>query len=103
MRFLNGLALAVKVMLVAFSAVPIVAVALDAVTLEPIEVTSSKLPVTLRDAPATVTVVSGDELRARGARDLRTALSQVAGVAIAPGGDAGGRFGRSIPLGLARI
>jgi len=90
MRFSNGWALAVKVMLVAFNAVPIVAVALDVVTLEPIEVTSSKLPTTLRNVPATVTVVNGDELRARGARDLRTALSQVAGVAIAPGGDAGG-------------
>ena len=39
--------------------------------------------------PAMITVISGDELRARGVTDLRTALSLVAGVDIAPGGDAG--------------
>ena len=36
-----------------------------------------------------ITVIDGAELRARGVRDLRTALSLVAGVDIAPGGDAG--------------
>jgi iron complex outermembrane receptor protein len=61
----------------------------DPITLEPVEVTTSKIPVALRDTAATVTVVSGDELRARGATDLRTALSFVTGVVIAPGGDAG--------------
>ena len=61
----------------------------DAVELETIEVTSAKVPVNLRDSTATVTVVSGDDLRARGATDLRTALSLVAGVDIAPGGDGG--------------
>lgn len=34
-------------------------------------------------------VISGAELRARGARDLHSALALVAGVAISPGGDAG--------------
>ncbi|MEO6688030.1 MAG: TonB-dependent receptor, partial [Dokdonella sp.] len=58
-------------------------------TLEPVEVTTSKIPVALSDVAANVSVVSGDELRARGATDLRTALSLVAGVDIAPGGDGG--------------
>ncbi|MFI4969810.1 MAG: TonB-dependent receptor [Lysobacterales bacterium] len=58
-------------------------------TLEPVEVTTEKVPVALRDAAANVSVVTGDELRARGASDLRTALSLVAGVDIAPGGDGG--------------
>lgn len=71
------------------AASPLVAVAEQPVTLEPVEVTTSKIPLALRDTPASVTVVSGDELRARGANDLRTALSLVAGVVIAPGGDAG--------------
>lgn len=84
------MSLAAKAMLAVFGAAPMVAFAGDTVTLDPIEVTTSKLPTVLRDAAATVTVVSGEELRARGARDLRAALSQVAGVAIAPGGDAGG-------------
>ncbi|WP_159017166.1 TonB-dependent receptor [Cognatiluteimonas profundi] len=61
----------------------------DAVELETVEVTSAKIPVNLRDSTATVTVVSGADLRARGATDLRTALSLVAGVDIAPGGDSG--------------
>jgi len=65
------------------------AFAQDMVELETVEVTSAKIPVNLRDSTATVTVVSGDELRARGATDLRTALSLVAGVDIAPGGDGG--------------
>ena len=63
--------------------------ATDPVTLDRIEVTTSKIPVAVRDTAASVTVVSGDELRARGATDLRTALSFVTGVVIAPGGDAG--------------
>ncbi len=58
-------------------------------TLDTIEVTSSKLPLALRDSASSVSVVSGDELRARGANDLRTALSLVAGVDVAPGGDGG--------------
>jgi len=63
--------------------------ATDPITLEPVEVTTSKIPVALRDTAASVTIVTGDELRARGAIDLRTALSSVTGVVIAPGGDAG--------------
>jgi len=58
-------------------------------TLPTIEVTTSKLAENADQAPAMITVVSGDELRARNAQDLRTALSLVAGVDIAPGGDAG--------------
>ncbi|HSN01056.1 MAG TPA: TonB-dependent receptor [Rudaea sp.] len=58
-------------------------------TLDTIEVTVSKLAEPVDQTPAMITVISGDELRARGVVDLRTALSLVAGVDIAPGGDAG--------------
>jgi iron complex outermembrane receptor protein len=58
-------------------------------TLPTVEVTTSKLPEPVDQTPAMITVISGDELRARGANDLRTALSLVAGVDIAPGGEAG--------------
>ena len=58
-------------------------------TLPTVEVTTSKLPEPIDQTPAMITVISGEELRARGANDLRTALSLVAGVDIAPGGDAG--------------
>jgi iron complex outermembrane receptor protein len=61
----------------------------DPVTLAPLEVTTSKIPIAVSQVAANVTIVSGDELRARGATDLRTALSLVAGIDIAPGGDGG--------------
>ena len=63
--------------------------AADNDTLPTIEVTTAKLAEPVEQTPAMITVVSGDELRARGVQDLRTALSLVAGVDIAPGGDAG--------------
>jgi outer membrane receptor protein involved in Fe transport len=54
-----------------------------------IEVTTSKLAEPVEQTPAMISVISGEELRTRGVVDLRTALSLVAGVDIAPGGDAG--------------
>ena len=54
-----------------------------------VEVTSSKLPTELARDTSMVSVIDGEELRARGARDLRTALALVAGVQAAPGGDGG--------------
>jgi iron complex outermembrane receptor protein len=56
---------------------------------ERVEVTATKY----EDDPAKIaqsmTVISGQELRDRGATDLRSALALVAGVDIAPGGDGG--------------
>ena len=56
---------------------------------ERVEVTATKLPEDLERVPAPIEVFSGDELRARGARDLRSALASAIGVEIAPGGDTG--------------
>lgn len=56
---------------------------------ETIQVTATRIPEDVEGVPASVTVISGDELRARGATDLPSALSVVAGVSIAPGGDGG--------------
>ncbi|MBP7622737.1 MAG: TonB-dependent receptor [Xanthomonadales bacterium] len=58
-------------------------------TLGAVEVTSSKIDTALDKSSATVTVIGGEELRARGATDLRTALALVAGVEASPGGDGG--------------
>jgi iron complex outermembrane recepter protein len=58
-------------------------------TLPKVEVTTTKLPESVDLAPSMVSIVTGEDLRARGAIDLRTALSLVAGVDIAPGGDNG--------------
>jgi iron complex outermembrane recepter protein len=56
---------------------------------ETIQVTATRVPEDVEPVPASITVVSGDELRARGATDLATALGGVAGLTIAPGGDNG--------------
>src|SRR4051812_9378052 len=56
---------------------------------EQVEVTATRVPEDPQDVPAAIEVFSGEELRQRGARDLRSALSSAIGVEIAPGGDAG--------------
>jgi outer membrane receptor protein involved in Fe transport len=61
----------------------------EAALLSPVQITATRLPQSVDVVPVTVSIVRGEELRARGANDLRTALSLVAGVEIAPGGDAG--------------
>jgi iron complex outermembrane recepter protein len=58
-------------------------------TLDSIVVTATRIPEPLDRIPADISVVSGDELRARGAADLAGTLSLVAGVEAPPGGDAG--------------
>lgn len=56
---------------------------------ERVEVTATRMPEPVDNVPASISVISGDELRARGALDLRTALSLFAGVEGSPGGDGG--------------
>src|SRR5882757_10064890 len=56
---------------------------------ERVEVTVTRLPEDPEDVPAPIEVFSGEELSARGARDLRTAMASAIGVEIAPGGDTG--------------
>lgn len=54
-----------------------------------IEVTATKIEEDLVSVPASVTVLTREQLERTGARDLSTALANVAGVAVARGGDAG--------------
>jgi len=56
---------------------------------ERVEVTATRLPEEPEQVPAPIEVFSGDELRARGAGDLRSAMASAIGVEIAPGGDTG--------------
>ena len=56
---------------------------------EQIEVTATRTPESADSVPASVTVISGQSLRDRGATNLATALSLVAGLEAPPGGDAG--------------
>lgn len=54
-----------------------------------VQVTATRTAEPADRVPASVTVITGDELRARGATDLRTAVSFAAGVEFSPGGDGG--------------
>jgi iron complex outermembrane receptor protein len=54
-----------------------------------IEVVATRRPEAPHDVPASVEVIGGDDLRARGAHTLREALALAAGVSIGPGGDGG--------------
>lgn len=56
---------------------------------EYVEVTATRIPEDPDEVAASIDVLSGDELRARGVTDLRGALAVVAGVDVAPGGDNG--------------
>ena len=77
--------------LAAQSATPAPAIAAEAAATiaETIQVVATRTPEAVEPVPAAITVVSGDELRARGADDLPSALALVAGLSIAPGGDGG--------------
>jgi len=56
---------------------------------EMVEVTATRLPENPIEVPASVQVVSGEEIERRQARTLSDALALVMGVSVAPGGDGG--------------
>ena len=56
---------------------------------EHVQVITTRVPEKTETTPASVTVLTRDELILRGAYDLRSALLVLAGVDISPGGDGG--------------
>jgi len=62
----------------------------DTTRLGPVVVTAERLPTARAATPATVTVVTGEELKARGIRHVAEALRDVAGVDVAQTGSYGG-------------
>src|SRR5215467_14562954 len=54
-----------------------------------VQVTATRFGEPIQEVPGAISVVTGEEIRARGAMDLRTALVLLGGVSVAPGGDAG--------------
>ncbi len=56
---------------------------------ETIQVTATRVAEDVEPVPASITVINAEELAARGATDLPSALALVAGVTVAPGGDVG--------------
>jgi vitamin B12 transporter len=66
---------------------PLVAqVATDTATIEKVVVTATRTPLALGDLPASVTVLQGSDLRARGVTSVVDALREVPGVAVARSG-----------------
>jgi vitamin B12 transporter len=61
----------------------------DSVTLAPITVTATRLPVERSGAPAAITVITGQELRARGITRLADALRDVPGASVVQSGSFG--------------
>ena len=58
-------------------------------SIETVQVTATRLPEAVGDVPADVSIITGEELRARDAHDLSGALALTAGIEAPPGGDAG--------------
>ncbi len=56
---------------------------------ETVQVTASRIPEATASVPESIQVITAQELRDRGATDLKSALAMAAGVDIAPGGDGG--------------
>jgi outer membrane receptor protein involved in Fe transport len=56
---------------------------------EYVEVTATRIPEAVEEVPASIEVITGQELEDRGATDLRSALALATGLDVAPGGDPG--------------
>jgi iron complex outermembrane receptor protein len=54
-----------------------------------VQVTATRFGEPVVEVPGSIKVITGEEIRALGASDLRTALALFGGVSVAPGGDAG--------------
>src|ERR1044072_8865788 len=68
-------------------ALPLAAqVATDTATIERVVVTATRNPIAIGDLPASVTVLQGADLRARGVTSVADALREAPGVAIARSG-----------------
>jgi iron complex outermembrane receptor protein len=68
-----------------------------------VSVTASRFGQSVQEVPGAISVVTGEEIRALGATDLRTALAMVAGVSVAPGGDAGPASAVPSLLGIREV
>ncbi len=81
--------LSVFLLAIAWTAVAAVADADAPIHLETVQVTATRMPASVNNIPASISVITGAELQARGVNDLRGAMALPAGVDIAPGGDGG--------------
>jgi vitamin B12 transporter len=61
----------------------------DTTVLRPVVISATRVPIDRRAAPASVTTITGDELRARGITMVSDALAMVPGLAIVQSGSFG--------------
>src|SRR5262245_6325794 len=61
----------------------------DTARIAPVVVTATRVPITSASAPATIDVVSGDELRRRGVTTIAAALQTLPGMTFAQNGSFG--------------
>ncbi|GAC1600614.1 MAG: hypothetical protein NVS3B2_02950 [Ramlibacter sp.] len=71
--------------------------------LERVQVTATRFGERVQEVPGSISVVTVEEIRDRGATDLRTALSLLAGVSVALGGDAGPASAVPSLLGIREV
>lgn len=57
--------------------------------LDAVQVTATRFGDTVQEVPASISIITSEELKARNVNDLRTALALLGGVNVALGGDAG--------------
>ena len=65
------------------------AAAQQASRIDTVQITATRFGEPVQEVPVSMTVITHEELVARGANDLRTALALMAGTGVAPGGDSG--------------
>jgi vitamin B12 transporter len=82
---MNRLSLAAALVLLPASSV-VAQVATDTARIDPVVVTATRNPLAIGDLPASVTVLQGADLRARGVTSVADALREVPGVGIARSG-----------------
>jgi iron complex outermembrane receptor protein len=75
----------------------------DASDLDAIQVTADRFAEQVQEVPNSIEVIGAVDLRARGVNDLRTALSLLGGVFVAPGGDEGPAAAVPGLLGLREV
>jgi len=73
----------------ATTALPLGAQQSDTAHIAPVVVTATRVPIGLLDAPASVSVITGDELRLRGSTSLASALAALPGLDFAQSGSFG--------------
>lgn len=72
-------------------------------SLDVVQVTANRFAEPVQEVPNSIEVITSDEMRARGVNDLRTALSLLGGIVVAPGGDDGPASAVPGLLGLREV